>query len=206
MTRESIDKLWLTALVSACALGFLPSQAALSEETCKLKRRPPPPRDTRGLFSYDFVQADVNDVIKKLAKDMGRNVYIGPGVEGSVTAKFNSVTPTAALESILKQQPLDIHFELFGYNTLVVAAPDKIKQIDDEILGRSMGPRTKKGAIRQEFLLEHASAPELITLLKDRYKDLEFIPHPTMNGFYAVGSRSDILKLKNEMPRLDRQK
>lgn len=204
MNRRSIDKLWLTALLSACALGFFPSQAALSEEPSALRRRPP--RDDQRLFSYDFVDADVVYVVKVLAKDLRRNVYIGPGVEGSVTAKFDSVTAMAALEWVLKQQAHGVDFKLIGYNTLVVASPDKIDQIVNDISGKSFEPRRPRANIRQEFLLEHASALDLMAQLKDRYEKVEFIPHPTMNGFYAVGSRSDILRLKTDVPRLDREK
>lgn len=70
---------------------------------------------------------------------MGRNVYIGPGVEGSVTASFRSV-------------PVD-------------GVPG--------------------------CLLCHCQAHRVLAT--------------TMNGFYAVGSRTDILQLKNDIPGLDRK-
>ena len=45
----------------------------------------------------------------------------------------------------------------------------------------------------------------MMGFLQGEYPNVEFIPHPTMNGFYAVGSREDILKLKEEVPELDRE-
>ncbi len=105
---------------------------------------------------------------------------------------------------VLKQQDADIRYKLIGYNTLVVALPDLVDRIEDEILGKSFAPKRDPNAHRQEFLLERAHAYDVIRLLQGEYKDVEFIPHPTMNGFYAVGSREDILRLKAEVPWLDK--
>lgn len=186
-----------------------PRMIALSgsgQETSALRRRPAPRRvaNRPKLVTLDFVNADLVYVIKILAKEMGRNVYIGPGVEGSVTVTLKSVPVDGALALILKMQENDIAYKLIGYNTLIVAAPEKVNQIEDEILGKSFGPKHKAGAIRQEILLEKAPAAKVIGFLQGQYKDVEFIPHPTMNGFYAVGSRSDILSIKNDVPNLDR--
>lgn len=176
------------------------------QEMSALRRRPAPRRVASRvkLVTLDFVNADLVYVIKILAKEMGRNVYIGPGVEGSVTVTLKSVPVDGALALILKMQENDIAYKLIGYNTLIVAAPEKVNQIEDEILGKNLGPKTRKGAIRQEILLEKAPAAKVIGFLQGQYKDVEFIPHPTMNGFYAVGSRSDILQIKNDVPNLDR--
>lgn len=56
---------------------------------------------------------------------------------------------------------------------------------------------------RQEILLERAPAAKVISILQGQFKKLEFIPHPTMNGFYVVGPRDDILTLKRSIPELD---
>lgn len=176
------------------------------QESSALRRRPAPRRSANRpkLVTLDFVNADLVYVIKILAKEMGRNVYIGPGVEGSVTVTLKSVPVDGALALILKMQENDIAYKLIGYNTLIVAAPEKVNQIEDEILGKQFGPKRKVGAIRQEILLEKAPAAKVIGFLQGQYKDVEFIPHPTMNGFYAVGSRSDILQIKNDVPNLDK--
>lgn len=204
--NRRIDSLLLKALLSACALGFFPSQAALCEEVGPLKRHPAPTRGNPVLSNYHFDGVDVVEVIKVLAKEMGRNVYIGPGVEGTITANFEAVTALAALESILGEQSNLICHKLIGDNTLVVAAPDRIDRIEDEILGKAIGPKPRRTTIRQEFLLEFVPAGKVMDFLHDQYAEVEFIPHPTMNGFYAVGNRSDILKLKNEVPQLDLKK
>jgi type II secretory pathway component GspD/PulD (secretin) len=176
------------------------------QESSALRRRPAPRRvaNRPKLVTLDFVNADLVYVIKILAKEMGRNVYIGPGVEGSVTVTLKSVPVDGALALILKMQENDIAYKLIGYNTLIVAAPEKVNQIEDEILGKQFGPKVRKDAIRQEILLEKAPAAKVIGFLQGQYKDVEFIPHPTMNGFYAVGSRHDILQIKNDVPNLDK--
>lgn len=101
---------------------------------------PQPAAAVQSRQNIEFENADLVHVVKSLAKRMGRNVYIGPGVEGTVTIHLTNVTPEEALAKILKQQSHAIAYKLIGYNTLVVAAPEKVDQIGGEILGKSMKP------------------------------------------------------------------
>lgn len=186
-----------------------PRMQALSaggQQTSALRRRPAPRRAKAAtkLVTLDFVNADLVYVIKILAKEMNRNVYIGPGVEGAVTVTLKSVPVDGALALILKMQENDIGYKLVGYNTLIVADPAKIATIEDDILGKQFAPTRPKDAVRQEVILEKAPAAKVISFLQGQYKDVEFIPHPTLNGFYAVGSRSDVLSIKSDVPNLDR--
>jgi len=177
------------------------------QATSALRRRPAPRRvaPKQKLVTLDFVNADLVYVIKVLAKEMNRNVYIGPGVEGSVTVTLKSVPVDGALALVLKMQENDIAYKMVGYNTLIVAAPEKVNQIEDDILGKTMGPRVPRAnAVRQEILLEKAPAAKVISFLQSQYKNVEFIPHPTMNGFYVVGSRADVLQIKGDVPNLDK--
>lgn len=64
-------------------------------------------------------------------------------------------------------------------------------------------PRRRIGCVRQEHLLERAAASRVVPLLEYRYPEVLFIMHPTMNGFYAVGSSRSVLALKNDVPGLD---
>lgn len=59
------------------------------------------------------------------------------------------------------------------------------------------------GGIRQEFILEHAEAAKVVEFLQGQYLSVKFIPHPTLNGFYAIGPKKEILSIKSELPRLD---
>ena len=168
-------------------------------------RRRPYRRVSRGrLVTLDFVNADLVYVIKILAKEMGRNVYIGPGVEGSVTVTLRSVPVDGALALILKMQENDIAYKLVQPNTLIVAAPEKINQIEDDILQKQVAPRVQAGGVRQEILLENAPAAKVIGFLQGQYRNVQFIPHPTMNGFYAVGSKREVLQIRSEVPNLDK--
>lgn len=58
-------------------------------------------------------------------------------------------------------------------------------------------------SLRQEVLLERAPAAQVLEILRKRFPTLEFILHPVLNGFYAVGPRVDILKMKSLIPDLD---
>lgn len=177
-------------------------------ETVNALRPRVAPRRTRPyqkMVSLDFVNADLVYVIKVLAKEMGRNVYVGPGVEGSVTVTLKSVPVEGAMALILKMQENEFGYKLVEPNTIVVAPQEKLNSIADDIMMKGpIGPTVPKDAIRQEILLEKAPAPKVISFLESQYKGVKFIPHPTMNGFYVVGSKRDVLDIKSSIANLDR--
>jgi hypothetical protein len=159
------------------------------------------------MVSLDFVNADLVYVIKVLAKEMNRNVYVGPGVEGSVTVTLKSVPVEGALALILKMQENEFDYKVVEPNTIIVAPKEKLGTIPDDILQKGpTGPvgKVPADAIRQEILLEKAPAAKVISFLESQYKNVKFTPHPTMNGFYVLGSRKDVLQIKSEIGNLDR--
>jgi type IV pilus assembly protein PilQ len=161
-------------------------------------------RPRQKMVSLDFVNADLVYVIKVLAKEMGRNIYIGPGVDGSVTVTLRSVPVEGALALILRMQENEYAYKLVGSNTLIVATPEKLNAIPDDIMGQQVAPRVPANAIRQEILLENAPAAKVISFLEGQYKNVQFTPHPTMNGFYVLGERRDVLQIKSEIPNLEK--
>ena len=70
-------------------------------------------------------------------------------------------------------------------------------------MGAPIGPTVPKDSIRQEILLEKAPAAKLISYFEHRFQNVKFSPHPTMNGFYATGSKRDILSIKTQISSLD---
>jgi type II secretory pathway component GspD/PulD (secretin) len=181
------------------------------ETTSALRARVAPRRyrPRQRLVNLDFVNADLVFVIKVLAREMGRNIYIAPGVDGSVTVTLKSVPVEGALALILKMQENEYQYKMVGSNTLVVGPPEKLNTIPTDILGSpaAMGADKRhapRGSIRQEVLLEKAPAAKVIGFLEGQYKNVVFTPHPTMNGFYVLGSRADVLQIKSEVPNLDR--
>lgn len=196
-----------------------PKQQALTasgtSSLSALRPRPAPRRvrPRTKLVSLDFVNADLVYVIKVLAKEMGRNVYIGPGVEGSVTVTLKSVPVEGALALILKMQESDFEYKIVsngsGGQTLIVAPPEKLATIPDDIFTAG-GTATNQvnipagEGVRQEILLEKAPAAKVMEFLQGQYKNVQFTAHPTMNGFYVYGTRKDVLQIKSEVPNLDR--
>ena len=180
--------------------------AGSGESTSALRPRVAPRRvrPRQKMVSLDFVNADLVYVIKVLAKEMGRNIYIGPGVDGSVTVTLKSVPVEGALALILKMQENEYAYKLVGANTLIVATPEKLNSIPEDIMGNQIAPKTPINGIRQEILLENAPAAKVIGFLEGQYKNVQFTPHPTMNGFYVYGERKDVLQIKSEIPNLDK--
>lgn len=56
---------------------------------------------------------------------------------------------------------------------------------------------------RFEILLEHAPVQDLLPELRSAFPDIEFTEHPTMNGFFPLGSKESLLELKRMIYKLD---
>jgi type II secretory pathway component GspD/PulD (secretin) len=174
-----------------------------SASALRAQRPRPRPAPAPKTVSIDFVNADLVFVVKALAQEMGRNVFVAPNVMGTVTVTLNKVQPEGALALILKMQENDYSYKIVD-GTIVVASPEKLAQVADDILT----PRTKSAASRrdlisQEFLLEVAPAAKVTEFLKLQYPDVEFTQHPTLNGFFAKATRDELRQIKASIPGLD---
>lgn len=149
--------------------------------------------------THDFVNADLTEVVRFLGQAMGRTVYLGPGIEGKCTVSLRSVPPLAALHALLATDFPDVGYKQLGKDGLIVAVLD-CRMIN---LTPPWEAQLRKSYIRREILLERAPAAKVIGALQMQFKHLEFIPHATLNGFYAIGSRKDVLAAVVLIPELD---
>lgn len=88
-----------------------------------------------GQVALDVTNADIVPIIKRLAKEAGLNVYISPEVRGTVTLKIRDAAPLSALDLVLSLQEQKYRYKVLK-NTLVVATPEKLQQIPDNLFGR----------------------------------------------------------------------
>ena len=175
-----------------------------------LRARPAPRRPKappQKLVTLDFVNADLVYVLKVLAKEMNRNIYVGPTVAGSVTVTLKNVPVEGAMALILQMQENEYDYKMVGSNTIVVAAPEKLAEVAGDILDPNQAAKEyvpSPDDVRMEYLLEEASSAKVVYFLKNEYPRVKFTPHPTMNGFFANGSKEDLLQIKRELANLDR--
>lgn len=80
------------------------------------------------------------------------------------------------------------------------ASPEMTPSLRDASV--STNPREDK--MRMEYLLEEAPSLKVIDFLSDQYERVKFTPHPTLNGFYAEGSREDLIQIKRELTNIGR--
>lgn len=176
-----------------------PAKKAVAKKAKKVAKKAAPVKTV----NLELVNADLVYVVKYLAKEMGRNVYVAPDVAGSVTVTLNKVRPEGALALILKMQEVPYDYKLID-NTLVVATSEKLSTVADNILSPKVASsKVKKNAVTQEFFMEAAPAAKVAEFLQAQYPDVTFTPHPTMNGFYAKGCVADLKSIKAAIPSLD---
>lgn len=86
-----------------------------------------------GQVKLDFVNADLVYVLYIMAKEMKRNLIVGPGVEGSVTITTETAVPVGQLLQLIVgvqddhlEAALDNHFLVVGKRVPAVAAPAQV--------------------------------------------------------------------------------
>ncbi len=85
------------------------------------ERQRPPILDPNAKVSVDFVDADINDIIKYMAEITGRNFILGDKLSGSITIiSHQQVTVAEAYEAFLSA------LEVAGYTTVTVGKATKV--------------------------------------------------------------------------------
>ena len=124
-----------------------PKKKAAKKATKKVAKKAAPVKTV----NLELVNADLVYVVKYLAKEMGRNVYVAPDVAGAVTVTLNKVRPEGALALILKMQEVPYDYKLID-NTIVVATAEKLSTVSDNILNpKTASAKMAKNAVTQEF-------------------------------------------------------
>ena len=199
VASAEVTKALVAQASNAPAVKVAPKMAA---PKAVAKAAPAKPAKVK-VVNMEFVNADLVYIVKFLAKEMGRNVYVAPDVQGSVTVTLKNVRPEGALALVLKMQEPPYDYKIVD-NTIIVGTTEKLATIADNILT----PKTKSSAVRknmaeQEFVLEAAPTAGVMDFLKGQYPDVIFTPHPTINGFYAKGTKDELLEIKGKLPNLD---
>jgi type II secretory pathway component GspD/PulD (secretin) len=108
---------------SSARVGEVPRRVAMVPGAWRVLGAP---ASSRRLVTLDFVNADIQDVLKALAIQSGSNILVAPKVEGKVTVGLRNVTPEQALEYIVRLGSLAYGRE---DDTYVVCTRDQIKEV-----------------------------------------------------------------------------
>ncbi len=105
------------------------------------------------LLTMDFVEADLQDVLRLLSKQNGFNLIINESVSGKVTVNFTKVTLKGALDAILVAN---------GYDYLIQDNILIIKPIDSSMQGE---------VVTRVFELDYVTAADIMNPLEDVLTD-----------------------------------
>lgn len=85
--------------------------------------------------SLNATNSELRPVLQKLARDAGMNIFVSPEVKGRVTVNVRDTSHLRALELILSLQQDRFAYKILK-NTIVVATPEKLDEIPDDLFGR----------------------------------------------------------------------
>lgn len=153
------------------------------------------------LVTLDLEEADICTVIRRLAGELRLKPYIGPEVEGRVTARVIGTPPLDALRMLLWMVDERLDSKVVengtGGQTLLVATPCCSAGV------WLPTPSPPPGAYRNEFILEKAPAARVMEGLAQRYPTAQITAHPLKKGFYVYAAPDVVAAVKAEIPALD---
>ncbi len=167
-------------------------------------RQRPPQIDPNAKVSVDFVDADINDIIKYMAEITGRNFILGDKLSGSITIiSHQLVTVAEAYEAFLSA------LEVAGYTTVTVGKATKVVKSgqasktplrvyhDDAI------PYTDN-FVTQIINLDNVSVKDISTVVKDLASgDAKIIAYSPTNTLILTDAATNIRRVYNIIKELD---
>lgn len=146
--------------------------------------------------AFEFRNTPLREAIDKVTWREDHHYLLAPGPRPKVSGCYEGLEPGAVLEALVRPLGLEVRaLDRF----LAIGTAEQVDSLDPGL--------TREAQLRrlglQEILLEHADADQLLLVLRRQFRNVVFVRHPTMNGYYVAGSRRDVLRLKNEIPHLD---
>jgi type IV pilus secretin PilQ/predicted competence protein len=144
--------------------------------------------EASNLFSMDFNEAEISDVLRILSMESGVNIVAGKNITGRVTVSFNDVTLDSALSAILRTN---------GYDYL------KIDNIIRVINLEKFGMET----VSKVFILNHVDAGNIKDTLQNmitKYGSMETLVRETGVGNEKTKGRSNVLIVTDILTNLKR--
>ena len=88
------------------------------------------------LVSVKADGAPLAKVLKQIATQMDYNIYLVPGLSGTVDTDLRQVPGFGAIELILRTQPGELTFKVVD-RTIVVGSPERLSKIPDSLFRSS---------------------------------------------------------------------
>jgi len=126
-------------------------------------------------MSFDFVDADVRNVLRGLAEVMGKNIIIGDDVkelkDKTITMKLDNVSMEEALDVIVKNKDLAKYEEgnVIRIITLKKSLEEKKREADDRAAAqRERLEKLKQGEefVTKTIFLNYATAAEIVKVIR----------------------------------------
>ncbi|MCA9794916.1 MAG: hypothetical protein KC910_24075 [Candidatus Eremiobacteraeota bacterium] len=140
-------------------------------------------------ISGSFVDAPIDEVIRWLAGQMHRNVFIGPSIQATVTVDFDKVPPEGALALLLRLENPDWDYKMLS-ETIVVAA--------------DRGCQDFSGATERVRLYSEYNVT-LLPILRERFPTIDFQDYGQICQFTMYGPSADLAAARAFVESRDRQ-
>ncbi|MGM0502700.1 MAG: type II secretion system protein GspD [Bacillota bacterium] len=135
----------------------------------------------------NFKNADLTDVLRAIAEVADVNLITDSNVSGTITIHLKDISFNKALDLITQTRSLTYKWD---ENTVVVASPDRIDEIYDNIV--------------TEFVeVKSNDLDNISVIVKDIFPDTQITDDPVRRQFILKGEEERVIEIKEMIERLD---
>ena len=152
----------------------------------RVAMNPPPAATTEKMVSLDFLDADINDVLKALSVQSGENIVAGKDVTGNVTVSLSDVGVDRALDYVAKLSGYDYVNEKGNY---LVGTKESLRALMDQ---------GGAGSKLEVVALTYPNGDDLVALLNSQYPTVKVTKSSmstSADDASAAGTEGDVLVL-----------
>jgi type IV pilus assembly protein PilQ len=160
------------------------------------------------LVSFDFMDADVRNVLRLLTQVSGKNIVISDDVKGRVTMRLDNVSWDEALDMILKTSGLE---RIEEENIIRILSAKKMDEEQKRLVDKKLELlkekqeklKTKEDFITETVFLNFADASEFEKIIKGIYPDIQVTVVKANNAMIVSTVKERLDQIKKRIQELD---
>ncbi len=159
-------------------------------------------------ISFDFLDADIRNVLRILADVSGKNIVIAEDIKGKVTIKLDNVSWDEALDVIIKTNKIEKIEEDNIIRIITSTQYEEERKRKTEKRAEYLKEKQEKLKTREDFIAEtiflnFAKATEFEKVVKSIYQDVQVTVVESTNALIVYNTKEKIEEIRKKIKEHD---
>jgi type IV pilus assembly protein PilQ len=159
-------------------------------------------------MSFDFIDADIRNVLRGLAEVSGKNIVIAEDIKGKVTIKLDNVSWDEALDVIIKTNKIekieeDNIIRIITFTQYEEERKRKTEKRAEYLKEKQEKLKTREDFIAETIFLNFAKATEFEKVVKSIYQDIQVTVVESTNALIVYSTKEKIEEIRKKIKEHD---